>query len=259
LIYNTYSKYDCQAYLHRCTDSVVVRPRDREACEKKCDMTDAIIEQRLSAENRLIELNVLRPWTNVTTIKNLCPSLCCETGHEECETTIDNTGQPIIQEEEIMLIFGGISSRTRYINNTEVLLFDECEAYDEEYEIDMERRPESFKTCSEEILDDIWRYHIKRNAWSFVKIDYNRNEYASLQSPAARYGQASCYIELPNTEEIMNDGKEFRRKYMYIYGGFSYECTTACYDLWRYEIPYFPIRMAPYGQWKNRGNHWQQL
>ena len=47
---------------------------------------------------------------------------------------------------------------------------------------------------------------------------------------------------------------------MYIYGGFSYECATACLDLWRYEIPYAPQRYYPEpdssGEWWNRGNHW---
>ena len=46
---------------------------------------------------------------------------------------------------------------------------------------------------------------------------------------------------------------------MYIYGGFSYLCTTACYDIWRYEIPYFPLAMAPVGKYFNPANHWEQL
>jgi hypothetical protein len=56
------------------------------------------------------------------------------------------------------------------------------------------------------------------------------------------------------------DGREeFVRKYLYIFGGFSYKCQTACWDLWRYEIPYFPYIMAPEGRWINSGNHWVQL
>jgi len=49
------------------------------------------------------------------------------------------------------------------------------------------------------------------------------------------------------------------RKYLYIYGGFAFECQTACYDLWRYEIPFAPLNYYPYNDrsgWKNPGNHW---
>jgi hypothetical protein len=57
----------------------------------------------------------------------------------------------------------------------------------------------------------------------------------------------------------MLDGKVFERKYMYIFGGFSFECNTACYDLWRYEISYTPLIMAPVADWINAGNHWELL
>ena len=43
---------------------------------------------------------------------------------------MDGTGQAILADEEIMLVFGGISTRERYINGTKILLFDECEFYD---------------------------------------------------------------------------------------------------------------------------------
>lgn len=48
------------------------------------------------------------------------------------------------------------------------------------------------------------------------------------------------------------------RKYLYVYGGFSFECATACFDLWRYEIPWAPIATYPkkVGKWHNRANHW---
>jgi len=32
---------------------------------------------------------------------------------------------------------------------------------------------------------------------------------------------------------------------MFIYGGFSYNCETACDDLWRFEIPWAPMRYFP--------------
>ena len=70
---------------------------------------------------------------------------------------------------------------------------------------------------------------------------------------------AGSYIELSSEEELIGDGEPFIRKYLYIYGGFSYLCTTACFDIWRYEIPYIPISMAPTGRVLNSGNHWESL
>jgi len=169
---------------------------------------------------------------------------------------IDNTGQAIIPGEEIMLIYGGISSRERYINGTRIPIFDQCEYYDEKFGLPAEGRPYNLKNCGEEILGDLWRYHIKRNVWTFIKIDYNQQVYASIKAPSARYGMAASFVQLASAEELMGD-EPFPRKYMYMYGGFSYACTTACYDIWRYEIPYIPISMAPTGRSLNSGNHWE--
>jgi hypothetical protein len=84
-----------------------------------------------------------------------------------------------------MLIQGGITSRDRLINGTKVQLFDRCDYYDERFDINPEKRPEHFKTCAEEILQDIWRFYPKRKTWSFVKIDFNKEKYASLKAPYA--------------------------------------------------------------------------
>jgi len=37
-----------------------------------------------------------------------------------------------------MLIFGGITSRTRFLNKTDKLMYDVCEFYDEKYGTDEE-------------------------------------------------------------------------------------------------------------------------
>lgn len=73
-----------------------------------------------------------------------------------------------------MLIYGGITSRERFINGTVTEVFDECEFYDEKFNMDAESRPYNMRNCAEEILPDIWRYHVKRNTWTFIKIDFNR-------------------------------------------------------------------------------------
>jgi hypothetical protein len=61
------------------------------------------------------------------------------------------------------------------------------------------------------------------------------------------------------SDELLYGGENLIRKYLYIYGGFSYLCETACADIWRYEIPYFPISMAPVGKVINAGNHWTSM
>jgi hypothetical protein len=156
-----------------------------------------------------------------------------------------------------MLIYGGITARRRFINGTIIKMFDDCEYYDTKFGVTAERRPEIYKNCGEELLGDLWRYFIKRKVWTYIKIDYNQNVYASLKAPTARYGHAGVYIELSRSDEVLAKGELMVRKYLYIYGGFSYLCTTACYDVWRYEIPYVPLSMPPVARWTNAGNHWE--
>ena len=53
----------------------------------------------------------------------------------------------------------------------------------------------------------------------------------------------------------------FKRKFMYIYGGFAIECDNGCEDMWRFEIPYGSQRYYPqaeFGYW-NRGGHWEEV
>lgn len=63
--------------------------------------------------------------------------------------------------------------------------------------------------------------------------------------PYARYGHTGVYVELNDTRNLQPDGKFTKRKYLFIYGGFAFECQTACYDLWKYEIPWAPINYYP--------------
>lgn len=152
-------------------------PADRYYNEVMPHINFTLREFRLDEINRLgrKEPNPdLYLWTNLTNFKLLCPSTksCCLTEHEDCYNNIDNTGQPILVEEEIMLIYGGISQRTRYINGTDLTIYDRCEFYDEKFDIEPENRPFSYRNCAEEILGDLWRYHIRRNVWTFIKLDY---------------------------------------------------------------------------------------
>ena len=148
----------------------------------------------------------LQAWFNVTVFKAICPKDCCRDGSydKDCYRTIDNSGQSILPDEEIMLIYGGITSRKRYINGTTTEVFDECELYDEKFNMDAESRPYNMRNCAEEILPDIWRYHIKRNVWTFIKIDFNRQAYASLKAPSARYAMAGSYVQLDSKDETLS-------------------------------------------------------
>lgn len=73
---------------------------------------------------------------------------------------------------------------------------------------------------------------------------------------------AGVYAELVDQGTIRNNitGETMLRKYIYIYGGFSLECTTACYDTWRYEISYGPLALYPKTILQNQlpGNYWEK-
>ena len=65
--------------------------------------------------------------------------------------------------------------------------------------------------------------------------------------PTSRYGSAGAYVELEDFFTYLDKaaGVKLRRKYLYIYGGFSFDCTTACNDTWRYQISYAPLSYYP--------------
>lgn len=182
-----------------------------------------------------------------------CPDKCCSAPNENCYRIRDSVGQVVEVDEEIMLVFGGKTIRNKKDTNGN-LLYDVCEDHPSD------SRPDKWKSCGEELLNELWRYHILRDTWSYIKPDYNRLVYSRYTSPSSRYDHAASYVEIENIESGSNNQK-VKRKYMYIYGGFSFDCTTACKDLWRYEIPYAPQRFYPEpkqtSQWWNRGNHWE--
>jgi hypothetical protein len=82
--------------------------------------------------------------------------------------------------------------------------------------------------------------------------------------PSARYGHSSSYAGLyDKSTTYPRDGTPVFRKYMYLYGGFALDCTTACTDLWAYEISYGPYNYYPRHsdktKWHNFGNHWKMV
>jgi hypothetical protein len=155
-----------------------------------------------------------------------------------------------------MLVFGGKTYRNLIGANGQ-LLFENCEQED----LDNTPLGALAYTCGEQLLNDMWRYHIKRQVWSYIKPDYNREIYSEFIRPSARYGHAAVYAEEKSLDRYAN--QIVLRKYIYIYGGLSHECVDACSDFWRYEIPWAAQRYYPApkqgGSWWNRGNHWTLL
>lgn len=116
-------------------------------------------------------------------------------------------------DEEAMLVFGGTTYRQKYYNGDDLFQSCEDEALDD--------KPDSRKTCGEEVLNELYVYYIKRNVWEYIKPDYNRAKYTSWTAPSPRYGHSAAYIEI----EIIESDSDMlvKRKYMYVYGGFSYD------------------------------------
>jgi hypothetical protein len=162
-----------------------------------------------------------------------------------------------------MLIHGGMTYRNRnftQIDGTTLDVFNHCEQLTEAD--DEGNKPYYLRTCGEEILNDLWFYQIEQNRWFFVKETFNADVYIYVKKPAARYAHCGSYIQLKDMNTYFADGlTPVLRKYLYVYGGFSYECHTACSDLWRYEIPYAPYLYFPakLGSWVSQANHWTML
>jgi hypothetical protein len=70
-------------------------------------------------------------WGNISQT-NKCPHACCASGDVDCRKSLDNTGYPIIAEDEFLLIFGGQAVRNKtFLNKKGVAtnLYDYCETY----------------------------------------------------------------------------------------------------------------------------------
>ena len=72
------------------------------------------------------------------------------------------------------------------------MIFDECENYAILMNNVTAELPDDFKSCGEMLLNDIWRYHLKRNVWVPIKIDTSQSLYSTAPSP--RYGAAGMIL-----------------------------------------------------------------
>ena len=176
-----------------------------------------------------------------------------------------------------MLVYGGLTQRYRDFEALNLVqqqqkkdnvaiegdidiydVYNNCEDY-LDLNPDVEELPYHVRTCGEEMLNDIQIYNTRAKTWTWIKPSFNANIYLYVKQPSARYGHAGTYVELIDQDTYYRDGTtKLLRKFLYIYGGFSLDCETSCYDLWRYEISYGPMAMYPKKdeEWHNRGNHW---
>ena len=128
------------------------------------------------------------------------------------------------------------------------------------------------KSCGEEISNELWKFSLRRKEWYYLKVTYNKevSMLGAISAPTGRYGHAGVYVELDDAEAVLNsnqikedptiDAITVMRKYLYIYGGFSNECTTACFDTWRYEISYAPLAYYPtITIYEKPGNYWEAV
>lgn len=101
----------------------------------------------------------------------------------------------MVYGEEIILVFGGLTYRNkRFGPENKTLIFDKCEDY--HLITGNSTLEDRLKSCGEELLNDMWRYHVKRNLWTPVKYDFNRDTQTGLNIPSARFGHAGVLIEL---------------------------------------------------------------
>ena len=55
--------------------------------------------------------------------------------------------------------------------------------------------PDDKKDCAEELLNDLWEYHVLANYWTPLKPSYNsRKDKESVFLPPTRYGHAGTFV-----------------------------------------------------------------
>ena len=222
--------------------------------------------------NELCPSNFCGPFCNYTSDNCLSNKTYqnCEGDDEYYYRFINNAGNVILPDQEIMLVFGGLTlNKVKFeLNNIEKNVVLNCEEIIpglEQMTSEALTNEENINllylinNCGYEITNDLWEYNIQNDSWNYLKphIEANSTNNSSLmqQKPYPRYGHSAVYIE------IANKHTNFLRKYLFIYGGFSIYCKHSCEDMWLYEISYGPQRFYPNiteGKWE-RGNKWKKI
>ena len=252
---NTYlSTFNCQSTTSNCNYiPCYPNPRRHHSAISYSTYTKA------QAEAMCNDSNTCDPYclthSNIT-----CPTKCCNiaSSPEQCTSILNNAGVHVEPDEDIMLVFGGISLFNITINETnkdEILkqIYTNCTLHS--YFNDKLTTPETqhignyiANNCGNEVLNEIWEYNINKHTWNYIQpiIDDTLPQ-QQQQKPYPRYAHSSIYIEITENN--------FLHKYMYIYGGMSLTSTEPFSDMWRYELAYFPTKYHP----TNKGNTWTLL
>lgn len=82
-----------------------------------------------------------------------------------------------------MLVFGGFVVRDKKDPDGN-LLYETCEKFD------METLDPKYKNCGLELSNDLWRYHVSTDEWTFIKPDTTVSP-----APKPRYLHAAVYVE----------------------------------------------------------------
>lgn len=75
-------------------------------------------------------------------------------------------GQAVVVNEEIMLVFGGMIRRDRSFldltqeDGDDLDIYNYCEDYER---INNKPLPYLLRTCGEELMNDLWMYHVQTN------------------------------------------------------------------------------------------------
>ncbi|CDW87815.1 UNKNOWN [Stylonychia lemnae] len=226
---------------YHCRDKDICDPRFEDCGNCASENQDYLYKFTQNMQKEKI-------WYSVID-KDKCPGNCCPKLDENCRKRLDNTGYPYIPGEQMILIHGGVAVRNKSIGVNKTNLFDYCEDYSAI--VGNATFEDIFKNCGEELLNDMWRYYVQRDLWTPIKYDYNR------------FGHAGVFVQLDDQYTILDtiNGTLLRRQFLYIYGGFSFECTSACNDTWRYEIAIGPYAFYPSAKsdWIDAGNFWTKL
>lgn len=193
-----------------------------------------------------------------------CPSSCCSTDNELCLRTYDVSGRKVELNQEILIIFGGIAMNE--VLYEDISIADDCELFSpllSQPLFPKNKLNQIFliNSCGIQLLNEIWFYEIATDTWYYTKPHIDDVDEQDTQAiPQARAFHTAVYIE--QLDYNLQEDKRIKRKYMYVYGGYSIYCQNACEDFWKFEIAYGPQRYYPmtnsYSDW-NRGNRWTQI
>lgn len=171
-----------------------------------CDASEKNLKEMYAREKLNKEKSI---WINIDSLIDDCPPYCCQDDTTECPRQMGNHGTTVPIDKEYMLIFGGMTAREKYFNDTENNTYDiynYCERLTEltADNVDAANISMALKTCGEELLSDVWIYNVLSGDWTFLKPDMNKELYMWARIPYARYGHSGSYVELNETDVTYN-------------------------------------------------------